>query len=856
MKILKRNGLLASPLVPLDLRVLAKKEDILVYLKKVNDYIPNSKLGTKYRVAYEGYNTFFMAVKLYWKGFEKPFPLKTIENMKLNFLRNSEKYILALKDLFNDFIYCTINKTPRKDNILDFFFSHDTGWMNKLQTARCMRSLPAFAGDTSSEIKKTLDRWTSPVQKTDLTDWNVWIESWVRFNRPKRYPDFYPISMGTSASIEFSRKEGGLKKGILKLLETPLSRKRSEEFNKEISTIRKSSLGVDISHLKTNMYLIYSALTCLEPAIKHSKECTGGCNFPASHPPMCIIAVRERGYKVRLPTMTVTPIVFLAKILRQVADAYLRNDPRIRNSLEGTFINDLKFEKKGYRSQDLTVATDHHLPEMTRRFYYLINPGVPWWEDAVSVVCNYYTIFSSEDLNLYRRLIQRFKPYHFDKDLQWFMKDKFFQKCYENYYQKWELPGELVTDLNWPNLATKLGRVSTRGQPMGVSSSWPLLPLVSIFSFERSSTKSHIEITRTVYPVLRGFGDLNLVKVFDQKEDMQTVSRQVPRNYLQIQTTGDDAIMAISKRQSIQHTKLLESLGCIVSPTKDYYSKHLAIYTEIIYLDGKVLPIWPVGPLLAPTSIRKCTWYSQPEALRVLERNFKVKIPFKSSPFFYIWKFLASLGCPLWAPRIFGGIDLPYEFPKGVQRLAAIQKLLLTEDFKNFFALHKDLPINNLVKLGMIERPVTKEERAQKYEMSYFRLTKTIEGKGSRTQDLPKRTIPLPSPVIRMPIQMWDQIFRSQFSWDQFNSERLENEEPSLLGFIHRFDHKDPHHTLERFYEYYEEIERDLTETIDVPWGLYHKFKPVFGLLLPRTHTPVFYYCNQNLDMRTNTIEY
>jgi len=748
---------------------------------------------------------------------------------------------------------------PRPDNILNYYFSGKVPIKNKLQCSACIRALPKFYGDTAPFIDECLRRWTVPRPRPDLTEWNEWITKWVTFYRPKRMPDFYPISLGSSACLEYTREEGGLKRGFLELMKLPLSKERDKQFQSDLTKIKmKSLMSVDLTPFRRSFYLIYACLTALEPAIIHSKKCDG-CKNPSLHPPMCILALRERGFKVRLPTMTVSPLVILAKILRQVADAYLRSDSRIRNSLEGNFLHTLNFKTKGlWRSQDLTVATDYHHRDMTRKFYELINPGVTWWQDAVSVVCNYYTIFPQSELLSYRIIKGSLKPFYFN-DLPIFHKDKLFQRLYGDYLRERVNGGTEYIDVHWDNIHSRHGKVSCQGQPMGVSTSWALLPLVSLFAFEKSSTKKIKTIERQVYAVLDSFDKVNLSLVFDNKQKKITLKRDVPSNFNCIQTTGDDAIMRVTLDQSKLHTSKLESLGGIVSSTKDFLSNKFAIYTEIFYEDGKSMNIWPVGPLLAPESTRQCTWYSQPRALKVIEKNFIIKIPLQFSKFYYHWKFLAELGCPIWAPEPLGGLGLNLNYPIGFRKLGKRVQYLMYEELKTVLRLHPGLPQKDLYKLGLIERPPRSAKE------SSLSILQSMKDKWSDIYDSPmdlsvetfyeKTTVTVPSPEIILPLEIYDQIYRSQFTWDQHYATHYVDPEPSMLSFIHRFDSFNADLSLAMVEDLYEEYVRE-EKTINVPWGLFMKFKPLFGLLLPRTHSPVFYYNNRLLDMRTSVIEF
>jgi hypothetical protein len=377
-RLLKRNGLLAHPLVQATFHPKYTKEDFLIYLNKIEETLPSGNFSRKLHTAYESYTTFYRAIQFYWKGYNRPFQFNEILQMRWNFIQNPIKFSQALKDLFNN-LRASAFGLVRPDNLLDYYFSGAVSVENKFQASACIRSLPQFAGSVQPHLDECVKRWTTKPADIDTKEWKEWITDWVKFNRPARSPDSFPISLGTGATLEYPRSQQGFKQAVLKLLTLPLSKKRDAEFEKELNKI-KFKLLLDREGLlpyRRNNYLIYACLTALEPAIQHSKVCEYPCKSRALHPPMCILALRERGFKVRLPTMTIAPIVYLAKLMRQVADSYLRSDPRIRNSLEGNFLNSLDFRGSDdfYRSQDLTVATDHHSREVNRIFYnfkYLI----------------------------------------------------------------------------------------------------------------------------------------------------------------------------------------------------------------------------------------------------------------------------------------------------------------------------------------------------------------------------------------------------------------------------------------------------------------------------------------------------
>jgi len=644
---------------------------------------------------------------------------------------------------------------------------------------------------------------------------------------------------------------------MLNLMNISLSPKYQSMFDAEISRIKRISLGsVDLDPFRRTNHLIYACLSVLEPAIAHTYKCKDGCDFVSSHPPLCCLAVRFRGYKTRIPTMTISPIVILSKVLRQVADGYLRSDPRIKHSLEGLVEEELFTEKSGlWRSQDLTIATDMHQIEMTRSFYKCINPGVDWWDDVVNVVCNKYTIFTESHLKEYRIFRQTFIIGKYGFSLEHFLKDKFFKREFEKFLQSSDFvyDSELTVEPHWNNIHSRSGRVTRRGAPMGISSSWPILPLVSIFAFETSSNAPKIEINRSYYKPVDTFENLILSQTLEKRRKKVTVTRLVPNNFSLIRTTGDDAIMRIRKQHSLRHTKQIESVGSVVSVDKDFLSKHYAVYTEIFYLDGKKLPIYPLGPICgAYQDNKKLTWYSQPLSILNIEQKFKAKTCYKFSPFYYIWMSLSKLGCPIAADRLLKGLGLPRWPFKGLRRLSYQAKLLLKKEFNNLLGLDKDLPIDiDYQRMGLMTVPA----KSPLELVSHLRNSRNREFKSNVTpRDLTTRTVQVPSPRISMLLTTWDSIFRMRNTWSQLYTDSFVLDEPSIYEYISWFETKDTSYTYEEILLFLEEIKFELNSTIEVPIGLYSQYKPTFGFLLPRIQCPVFYYADRNNEFKTNYI--
>jgi len=864
---LKTLGYLASPLVPKRFERYITIHDRFYYLNKIDQLLPKSKRSEKIRVSFEVFSTFYNAVRLYWKGYERPQQIdKHIQLLKVRFLVQPDHFCVELKELFNSFRSEVFSRKPRIHSELNFFFPEGVSDFNKLSASSCMRALPAFTGSQSHLIDETIKRWTEPGRSYDLSQIKSWLDNWVRYYRPKDLPDFYPITIGTRACLEYSRLTGGIRKRTIDLMTHVLSKEMQVRFDKEILRIKRISLGsIELDPYRQSNHLIYSCLDVLQPAISHTDHCKEDCNLPSSHPPMACLAVRFRGYKTRIPTMTIAPIVILSKILRQVADGYLRSDPRIRPSLEGVQHDILNLPSKGlYRSQDIRIATDYHEVEMTRYFYQLINPGVDWWSDAVKVVCNKYTILSESDILPYR-VTRSFPDYGwFDKPLEHYFEDKFFKSFYDKFYQDGheKMFCEFVP-LTWDKSHSKVGKVTRRGQPMGISTSWVMLPLVSLYSFESSSEYEKITITRKVFPKTENnFDPLSLSRAFKKERKLIEISNEVPKDYLSILTTGDDAIFKATLERSERHTLLLNSVGSEISINKDYLSASYALYTELYYLDGYLMPIYPMGFLLAPEqSSGQCTWYSQPKIIKDNIKRFKTRINWKYSPYYHIWKVLIELGIPVGAPSILGGLELSNAPYKSRFRLGYRVKLLCLEEFNNLLRLHPSLPKLDPAKDGLMEVPSNPKNKTREELLTFYSGTgvkKDIKGNYptmNKSMALSKRTESVPSPLITIPYKTYDSIYRSSLTWDQFYRTLPDSEEPSIISYCEQFTYK-YYIPFDIIVATLEEFRSEMESTISIPSGSYLRFRPTFGLLLPRAQCPMFYFNDRSKELRTHSIFY
>jgi len=132
-----------------------------------------------------------------------------------------------------------------------------------------------------------------------------------------------------------------------------------------------------------------------------------------------------------------------------------------------------------------------------------------------------------------------------------------------------------------------------------------------------------------------------------------------------IRTCGDDAMMQMTEAQSLVHTALLTSLGSGISPSKDYFSKEFCLYTEIIFKNGDVVPVCPVSSLIGPPGGSKgeTTWFNSATSFQTQATLFgfskrKIIKYEKCSRFMSSWKIANQLQIPVNLPEYSGGINL------------------------------------------------------------------------------------------------------------------------------------------------------------------------------------------------------
>jgi hypothetical protein len=876
-RILKRIGLIALPSLAKKYYEFVSKADRARLRFEYEQRLPQGKSTALIRFAMESYRAFTASLSSHWESYEVPSRIMyEVHRYKLIALKHPKWFATSLKETLQELrdrvLGGKIPKTPFS------YFYPTTCAKNMLQASAALRALPAPLGKMIdkrklwTELRARLTTSPPPPDPALL----AWIREWVSFNQPYFPRGSWSISPSVRATLEFGRSDGGFAKAILQMTADPRSYMEDQWYERESKVIKTHCRleQEDADPYLESLALIASAVSALRPLFKHARKCTGGCSKHLKHPPMAPIVVPERGLKTRIPTMTIAPIGVLSRVLRSICDPFLRSDPRIRPSLEGA----VHFpEGEGpYRSQDLTTATDCHNVEVTRFFYlevgnYIDKP--PWYDDVVYTVCNYFTVLSHQELIDFR---EGFKP----TPLRFEPNPKFFRMMnFSAYYVKHhEL--DPVADLQqfMPPHPTKAQKaffnpcdnvidmrphryrcwgqyVTKRGMPMGIPTSWPLLPILTLFAYETSSLVERKVIRRKVRVGPKSY-DLGLFTSWcENKGRTKTLERTVPENYALCLTTGDDAVMSrMEKFHSTLHTSVLQRIGCTVSSTKDYYHPRLAIYTEVFFEDGKTLGIFPWAPILAPKGVRTNTWYSQPSSLAGMQSRHSVEIPFHRSPYWLIYKQLGEIGIPVGAHKLLGGLGSKF-LPQG--RAGYINWAAKELEQLDFYGLLKPPPefrIYNLKEDGLLlakQEPV--RDKAIRPNVSQYDAPKETSGRGTpakrrlsiRSKNALKFTSAAlavrckPSPYVEFSVSEWSSICRARNGWDQIRAGAEKVYEPTVAKFISRW-RSTPIPPLKPVEEIVEEAEADLRMKIKVPYGILIQFRSTFGFIRPFTPVPVF----------------
>jgi hypothetical protein len=280
--------------------------------------------------------------------------------------------------------------------------------------------------------------------------------------------------------------------------------------------------------------------------------------------PVLPLYAEERGLKVRYPTTTLVAANLVYQLFRRAVDSYLIRDRRVSASMGGPLDIDLSRTHGPWYSVDMTKATDHHPFWLTRTVYEEVlkrDARLAEWEPYMAKLFGPHRILEGQSGEFEHKHFRAFLPElgntrRCKKDgPEWSAARAFFDH-YEAY----------LTGLN-----DRPGRLSRRGAMMGNASSFPVLPLVSIYA-----------------------------------------AREAKRHRLK--ACGDDALiprMGVKRRAVFDETA--RSLGATPSDHAGFSHQDWGLYCEDPYYKGKRVAVLPISIWNAPPGGSKSstTWYNQ-----------------------------------------------------------------------------------------------------------------------------------------------------------------------------------------------------------------------------------------------------
>jgi hypothetical protein len=819
------------------------------YRYELEKSLPAGKTSRKYESGFESFRAWLATLRSLW-GEQVPEWIRTyVRSWRTNFLVQPEIMSAIVKRW----------TTHLRRKAFGVETSHEWDALapeaseeDLLQASAAQRALPApMKVNSRAERKALKERLTS--EPVAVPSWyEEWIAGWVKFHQPKYPSRAWQIHIGNTACLEYPRRVrgsdvGGVKYFVNQCGLSPLFKEDEDWLQKELKAIRIHCRveGDDPERYKPSLELIAACVTMVRPFFEHARVCRGGCKKMHLHPIMAPIFVPERGFKIRVPTMSMAPLVILSKVLRSIADGFLRSDGRIAPSLQGVAKHP---KRRGvwYRSPDLTTATDLNNPEATRILYREIGKYIDkpiWYDDVVQVICGYYTVVTKEVLDEIRRYYAPVPvPPPDDKYARMLMRTQFTStsEVLEN-----EEPRDEVLTLPYDPIGCMVqsGYVTKTGQPMGVATSWPTLPLFSIASYERALTScGSPSVSRERRIVKRPASSWDMVaftKWVNATPIRALLKREEPEGSRDIQTTGDDAVFSCSEKESLCWTDNISQLGGKVSETKDFLHRNISVYTEVIFRDGEELGIFPWAPLLAPRGVRKNTWYTQGSSLRAMEQRHKVSLPIKCSPFYPLYRGLAkrvAVSFPAYA----GGLGLSLESPSSVMNSYA--SALRKKDWYEIMGMDDVpfVPSRDDPSTFILSKPPVKGDMAgEKRHLAL--IVAPVKGVASGPDlDLGVSTRHALSPVVYLSWEQWRRAFASFKTWTQLRDPPVTAEEPTIAQFLRT----GPRPTSETFSkedikDILEQATADRDQLIELPLGALTGRGPTLGLIFPCTPIPV-----------------
>jgi hypothetical protein len=183
--------------------------------------------------------------------------------------------------------------------------------------------------------------------------------------------------------------------------------------------------------------------------------------------------------------------------------------------------------------------------------------------------------------------------------------------------------------------------LTLRGLMMGFPMSWVLLPMVTLYCFEMSSYDKWIVLPSGM---------------------------NVPLNWKEVETCGDDALMRMLPAHSDRHTVLLLSLDAEISPTKDVYTPDPngpSVYLEYVRDRGKASGFIPLAPLSGAPGQSVTNWMNSASSFfegaeRVHSPAWRVYSLIRNCRWMEDWIYATKYwSIPVSYPYLLGGLGVP-----------------------------------------------------------------------------------------------------------------------------------------------------------------------------------------------------
>jgi len=569
---------------------------------------------------------------------------RTLERLKLCIVDNVEHTVVALKELAkNCRSWYFGGERPQGEfkSLVEGFSKLNAfrfSYINRAQASPPLKTL-------DSKILKGLEmRLTSqPVLEPD--DWRDFLRRFFIKNMPTN-PTFH-TDPSTSGCIEHPRKMGGHIRSYCDLL--------LYRHGEELTENPKKQEG-GLTNLKARNIFMLNANVRNETVIDNKGLVAGAKAMlrKLDYIPLVPVLCPEKGWKCRIPTLTVTAANLLMQPLRKLVDTILRRDPRIGESLGGVAFPQLN-PNGLVRSQDLTWATDTHsfwIPESIYSVLLEFFPQYPELQELKEFFPKFFgprkllpasylspqsrlippkAMIHVMDINpcwnpkmekLYIRAgLLPFKespqqiPVEEESQTEAHRKTRAYEPMVEamqNYYKLFE---NFIKSLNELN-----GVITTIGSAMGDPTSWAGLPLVSLYCAEKAGINS-------------------------------------------IKTCGDDSLMTnLSRTQNRVYNEHLIKMGVKISLKADYLHPTKGLFTEIPHVYGKPKRYTLLSLYTCPPGGSKGTldWFNQPNNARLSNPEVDLSRYSKLQP---EWLAAMFLGLPLGAPNFYGGIN-HQKFPR------------------------------------------------------------------------------------------------------------------------------------------------------------------------------------------------